>query len=417
MDTKIEKLKTKFPDLTFEKQDRVYVVNEDGDEERSSHCIVSGLRGNNDLEISLRSIEEFDRFESFMESSPELLKDAVGCIFGNSIDILLAPVNRRMGIYPWRRIEGREIKTVLHYYNNEISVVIGVKEEDSDFTFLTEHSRQMRRRFRRPITATINGLKRPTSSGIESDIRNILSSVLFDLEYTYNFALETVNLDSLQVSRRRLYRRYSQPPEEEIPLVYKAYIPELLEYYHAGEKVDYLPFRYICYFHVLEYFSDKSAYHIAAGNIRNMLLKPDFHSKVDTYVGKAIQIIKKESERNLTDKAKLSRVLKQFTTLDEVKSFLDESGLLEYFTQSVTLKCSKDLVLPAIDFSSDSQFFDTLNKRIYSLRCSIVHSNPDFDDSKAIPFTPTGDNLEVLRTEIILVSELSRVVITKSSTN
>lgn len=75
------------------------------------------------------------------------------------------------------------------------------------------------------------------------------------------------------------------------------------------------------------------------------------------------------------------------------------------------LNVQKPLKLPKVDFNSDSNFFGNLTKRIYSVRCSIVHSNPDFDETKAIPFVPTTKNMEILRMEIELVLQISRTII------
>jgi len=417
MDELIERFKERHPQYEAKRVQATYGFGDEGRIETLVYYVVSGIEGNADLEIALRDDEDIARFEELLVDDLILFQDFVGCRMSGESYILLSPVSPRFSPYFRRREEMSPICIDMNYFGNSLTVRICSQSEDTPFLFLVEHARQLHRRFRSPFIALVGGLTRQTDAGLESDIRNILTSVLFDLEYTYGIGLETVSFDSLQLPRRRYKKNFPSLPVDSIPMVYKEYIPELLEYYHAGEKVDYLPFRYVCYFHVLEYFSDKSAYHVVSEEIRNMLLRPDFHQNVNSYVSRAIQIVKKESERNITDKIKLNRVLRQFVVADDVRSFLDEADLMAHFEHDCEMQCSKPLTLPALDWSSESQFYDSLTRRIYSLRCSIVHSNPDFEDSKSVPFVPTGDNLEALRCEILLISEISRVVIINSARN
>lgn len=413
----IEEFARKHPELKVEQEEFTYVINEDGAEKTNVYCMVSGFPGNENVTLALREPDDFKSMEGFLAAEPQILKELVGCRIADSIHVLLSPVSRHLSPMYWRREELPPISIKSHYFGNTLMVTIAAQKDDAPFPFLIEHARQLRRRWRNPLVATITGLAKPTDAGIESDIRAVLNSLLFDIEYTYGVGWETASFDSLQFPRFRRRRRYHELPNEELAIVFKDYIPELLEYYHAGEKVDYLPFKYVCYFHVLEYFSDKSAYQVVSQAIRAMLLRPDFHESVETYVNRAIQLVKKESERNITDKIKVTRVLRQYTTPDEVQSYLEEVGLFEHFEKDCVMQCAKPLTLPALDFSSENSFYETLTRRIYSLRCSIVHSNPDFEDSKAIPFVPRADNLELLRMEIELLSEIARSVVVKSARN
>ena len=193
--------------------------------------------------------------------------------------------------------------------------------------------------------------------------------------------------------------------------MYKQYTAELIEYFHIAEKVDYLPFKYICYFHVLEYFMDKSAYSVVSRKVKQILLSPDFHLKASEYISNAVNIIKLETERNTTDKIKIGRVISEFVQYEDIRSHLTALQSLDHFNKDHTLVCAKPLKLSAVKFDSDQTFVESASKRIYAMRCSIVHSNPDFDESKAVPFLPTPKNMEFLRTEIILIREVSRIII------
>ena len=79
------------------------------------------------------------------------------------------------------------------------------------------------------------------------------------------------------------------------------------------------------------------------------------------------------------------------------------------------MKCNSEMKLVGIDFNNDNQFYDNLTSRIYTLRCSIVHSNPDFDAEKAIPFVAINENLAIVRREIVLIEEIAKMIILNSS--
>lgn len=256
----------------------------------------------------------------------------------------------------------------------------------------------------------IKGLTRKNEEQLSEDLRKILNCFLFELTYNYQISLETVSFESLSI-RIPTRRKRINLPDDSVNIVYKEYITELIEYFYIGEKVDYAPFRFICYFHIIEYFSDKSAYFLAAQKLKAIMLKPDFHIKTDKYVNQAINFFKTESTKFTGDKVKIRRVLNQFVDRIELGEYLKEINLFEYFMEDCTVKCSKDLKLPGLNFESDSKFEDSLTKRIYSMRCSIVHSNPDFDESKAIPFKPTAENMNILRKENEMIFGIARQII------
>ncbi len=101
--------------------------------------------------------------------------------------------------------------------------------------------------------------------------------------------------------------------------------------------------------------------------------------------------------------------------MDEIRELLNDTQLEDHFENEVEFHSHKTLTLPAIKFDNENDFYLTLSKRIYSMRCSIVHSNPDFDENKAIPFTPTEENLHELRKEIALVKEIAKTVLAGSA--
>lgn len=412
MQKEIDKLKEDFK-VDIEER-KVKMIDED---KIRTFYIVRGFKGNSTVDFLIREPDEINRLRTFFELNPYLFKDFIGIQVNSKIQIALTSISYRS----FRGIDRDEqdgsdlISVSINYYKNELEVHLKYALETEPITSYTQIVRGARMYGRKsPLIIEIENYEHPTADGIESDVRNILNSILFDIEYTYGYGFETISLESLTRRFIRRTNRYTELPSERLRLVFKKYIPELIEYFHIGEKVDYLPFKFICYYHIIEYYSDKSAYHVVSEYIKKLILKPDFHLKTNHYVGQAINFFKKENDRYTSDKIKIERVLQQFINREELKSYLENIQLIEHFEKEVEISCSKPLKLSKIDFSSDSNFFQNLTKRIYSIRCSIVHSNPDFDDSKAIPFTPTPANLDVLRLEMELIYEIARTIIVES---
>lgn len=410
----IQQFKDKYPSTDIEQVDEVdYVEDENGDEQKIeiTNYILKNIQNLGTLILRI-SPNDLSRLDSIISSKPELFKEILGAKVGKNAEIVLARIQNQALNFSLFRLGGEPIKISTHHRSKPISVHVytgGVISTDMGFLAsrmigIPNISRQ--------VLAIVSGL--PEHGKFEADARHVLRSVLFDVELTYGVALESANIESLR-RRATAPKRPRQPiPKEELQLIVKPYIPELIEYYHTATRVDYAPFKFICYFHILEYFMDKSAHRLISKRIKQIMMRPDFHVNHSEHMAEAIKIFRAETEKNMTDRIKINRVLSEYTHREEVKAFLDRENLLDHFSKEHTLSGPKQLKIQSVNFESDSAFFESLTKRIYALRCSIVHSNPDFDESKAVPFHPSAANMDLLRTEIELMKELSHKVIVNS---
>lgn len=410
---KLKEFQKEFPDVKVERletrlEDESYVSYR-----------INGLRGNSNLTLHIHNSEQLDSLSEILRKGTYVFDDFLAIHYENRIEVLLTSVTPRtlLSRLDVNEDESKRLFEIgLSYYKNELNIAIDVGKSETMLAKLAAlNSATRMRHARKPKILVIENFTKSTSEGIENDTRNIINSVLFDIEYTYGYAFETVNVEGLSFRSLRNRRNTPEIPTEKIELIFKKYVPELIQYFHIAEKVDFVPFKFICYYHIIEYFSDKSAHKVISSEIQRILRKPDFHSKIDAYVDTAIRLFKRETEKTVSDKLKIERVLKQYIDREELKEALTELAILDNFTQEVIIDCSKPLRLPGVNFDQDGNFYGDLTKRIYSLRCSIVHSNPDFDESKGIPFNPTPTNIDKLRTEVALVSEIARKIIVDSS--
>ncbi|BCX48549.1 conserved hypothetical protein [Haloferula helveola] len=413
MEDELKELTTAYDHLKFEKVERNFVTSEG--EETYVYYYIKGLRGIPDLQVQVFREEDVSRLRRVAEAGCQLLSDLLGYRDDDGVQILARaeiPYSMR-----WERERVEPLEVQLSYGSKAISVSIELTDLSEEESLIGDVANLVSRRrgpyLRRAFKITVRGLgaRRYLQDTLEQDIEAILDSVLYDLDLTYGFGLLPMRVEAM----RRIVRRRGRPrlplPTEPLSLIFKEYSPELLQYYRLAKRTDYLPFQFLCYFHILEFFADRSAFRAVTEAVRRMLAKHDFHAKSEKYVRECVQILRKESDKHASDKIKIQRVLSQFVSLEEVKGALDELDVLDHFEQDCVLDCAKPLKLAAVSFESDSQFLQTLTTRIYALRCSIVHSNPDFDESKAIPFVASPENLEMLRTEILIASEVARQII------
>lgn len=397
-----------------ETEDFDYAEDENG-QEFEVHYTAYVLKNIPNLGALVLKVHQGDleRLDAIISSKPELFKEILGAKVGKNAEVVLTGIQApSFGFGFFRPISGGLIKVATQYRGKSVSVHIYMSgPATTDMGFLANRMIGIPNMSKK-VLATIIGL--PELGKFESDARDVLRSVLFDIELTYGIPLECTNIEVLR-RRSTAPRRPRRPiPREELQLLVKPYVPELIEYYHTATRVDYAPFKFICYFHVLEYFMDKSAHRLISKRIKQIMMRPDFHVNHSDHMSEAIKVFRAETEKNMTDRIKINRVLSEYTHKEEIKVFVERENLLDHFSKEKTLSGPKQLKIQAVNFDSDSAFFESLTRRIYALRCSIVHSNPDFDESKAVPFHPSAANMDLLRTEIELMKELAHQVIVNS---
>ena len=411
----IEEFKTKHPTTDVEQiEDFDVVEDEDGnvDHVPVTYYLLKNIPNLGPLTLKIYQ-NDLDRLDAIISSKPELFKDILGARVGRNAEVVLSRIQSPAFGFGLPRPDNEPIKVSTQHRGKTVAVHIYLSGPTStDMGFLASRMTGIQSLYRHVI-ATVSGL--PEKAKYEADSRHVLRSILFDIELTYGAALECTNIENL---KRRLSGPRRPPrsiPKDELQLVVKPYIPELIEYYHTATRVDYVPFKFICYFHILEYFMDKSAHRLISKRIKQIMMRPDFHVNHSEHMAEAIKIFRTETEKNMTDRIKINRVLSEYTDREEIKAFLERERLSEHFSKEHTLAGQKQqLKIQPLNFDSDSAFFESLTRRVYSLRCSIVHSNPDFDESKAVPFHPSATNMDFLRTEVELMKELSHKVIVNS---
>lgn len=414
MDKELELVLENFPKLKSEMTEMKYIFKDEI--EIVKRIQTKGLTGNEELILIFRDEEEVAEALKHPLQETFFFKEYLGAFYDKKVEVILSEISAR-NFSITDRLEKNPLIIKVAYKKSQLLIKIQYTEDETPLKFIASHIKGsfIRGRFKRGTLLTIENLPTIPLENLEDEVKLILNSVLFDIEYNFSFVFEVFYINSLQKRIRKRPKPRYDVPDQPVDFTYKKYIPELIDYFHTGEKVDYAPFKFICYFHIVEFFQDKSAFFIVREKLKNIVLKPDFNLNINLYVTQALNLIKTESEKNQTDKTKIHRVLKQFIEQEEFKTFLNNGELLEYFEKDAIFSFAQPLTLKAIDFTSEEKFIESLTNRIYSVRCSIVHSNPDFDVKKAVPFVASNENIEKLRYEIEIMIEVAKTIILKTT--
>jgi len=367
-------------------------------------CMVYFVKEHKDVFLNLLSESSINKFKELLDDGFRFTDTSFGIVNSSTAEILLYPLNSILSISEFIKAE---LEFKYNYDGSVITAKILEAERTKNGFFIYDHL--WASRYREVYILELGGLDTLEEAKINSIIPLIANSLLFDIAVTYKIPLAYFRNEELSRFSDVKFFKPELITSKENTMVLKKYNQELLSYYNTAIKIAYPPFQYLCLYQILEYHLDRSAFLSAKEKINNLISKPDFHSKQDEYVIEAVNFIKAENKSINHDKAKLDRVISQFIDSIKTKDDIQMLGLKEHFESDIEIVCKKTLVLKSIDF--DTKFKQTVKDRIYSMRCSIVHSNPDFEKSHAIPFLPTRINLDILRKEIQLVKCIAEQII------
>lgn len=408
----LENLKTKFPEIIVKENIVSGGLLGKGESYLAGYWLKYPKKFK-ELKFYIRENDELIAFEKTLSSDFELYEEISAIETPKFLDVYLSPIN-----ISYRHLHTKDeeslilLKGKMSYYQNELEFEITYNPQNCLLKNVIDIIQGTYINLPNKIFIIgITGFTKPTSQGKVEDLKKILKSILFDFEYTYDYAFELVDIETFRKIGRSTRKDSKALPKEQIQFLYKDYAEELIEYFHIAEKIDFLPFKFLCHYHILEYYSDKSAHKVIKDKLLKIVKKPDFHQNSDEYIHEAINFLKSQSETKAPDKIKLKRVLENYVDSNKLHSKIKDKDLEKYFVSDNILKLKEDLTLKALTFEEKFNW-DNLVDRIYAIRCSIVHSNPEFETTKAMPFISSDENLDIIEKEIKLLYEISKQLIT-----
>ncbi|OIJ07618.1 hypothetical protein BKP35_18190 [Anaerobacillus arseniciselenatis] len=279
-------LENKFPELKI-KLEQPTVDN--------TYITISNLKGNKNLELLLGDNEDFDSVNSLPLTELIFLEDFIGIYYENQLEIAIRGIDNisRGRLFSFER-NNKEIKITMSFKQKKIEAILSTMEQ----TYISRIQTLLSTNGRRSSSPTLI-IKNITEKDL-SEIRKLLNCISFDLNFNFGIMVDSVDYNP----QFGLFKRPRKMPEyNELTLTYKTYQPELIEYYKIAKQMTYLPFKYLCYFHIIEFFMDKSSYLEAKEKLKYIISRPDFHYNMDEYISNVVNNLKEEVANNIIIKS------------------------------------------------------------------------------------------------------------------
>jgi hypothetical protein len=259
----------------------------------------------------------------------------------------------------------------------------------------------------------------------EDNVKKIKTSIIMDILYhrLINFTL---------LENKDIMNTLDIKTNEDInTIIYSDEVP--LEYFILAEKIEFVNFKYLEYYHVIEYyfmiFSKKKIAIIMSDLITNTFLKNkklDDDFLYDTYKNfMNPHRVNNDDFKEHTQLLELFKSLNYDLTVDAINSssLSDVDFLLKDLnqvknTKIIVFNCfnsnktKKKLLRSCTDEEKES-FMIALAERIYKIRNYIVHTKKG--ELNSAVFHPSHDNLKELNKDVLLIRELSRVILIKAA--
>ncbi|MHA2063411.1 MAG: hypothetical protein ACXABY_03415 [Candidatus Thorarchaeota archaeon] len=272
-----------------------------------------------------------------------------------------------------------------------------------------------------------------TPRKMDSDTLNrpfeIIRSALFDYYYHTNDLYKVPTFG---------FREFELDMESDILLpsetTFKSINPMFEQYLITAESSALPSFQFLSFYHIMEFLFEKTTHRQTAEDIRSIVTRPDFLTKKEHYTARILRLVEDRTSRGESELQKLRRVFDSMLAAEFLKDFeerfrnqletkytLTGGHILEpvnfpdskHFSEETRRKIGRMSKVEKSDFQR-KELLDSFSERIYHLRCSIVHSNPDFP-GKAKPVILDDETLEILEKEIEAIRRVAIEIVSQAT--
>jgi len=385
----------------------------------------SGFKNIEDIEFVLNQDEHFEKWLSLDFDSIIFLSKYYGFFHDGKIEVTIARRTSGLSLpllhYLKRVVNDRSMEDNdaeftfswhMNYFDNDLKIYYNENHSEiykNIFSRLGREHQRFGRGFEKDAIF-IEGYNFSTVEKLENDLDKIFTCLFSETYFIFGFILEPSPIFSIDRKVKIIKRQRINIKDFPVEILYKEYNPELFEYVKSAESVRYPPFRFLSFFQIIEYYCDRSTYKIFSKNLKEMMLKPDFHFKIDEYLPKAINLFRSSAPNIVAERKKIFNVLKEFIDIEDFQLYFKDN---KHIITDIIF--SNKLELPKIKFDNENIFLNSLTTRIYKLRNSIVHSNPDYDEERVKPLIPTKSDLYNMEDEIELIKYIANQIAQKSA--
>jgi hypothetical protein len=236
----------------------------------------------------------------------------------------------------------------------------------------------------------------------------IANSLLFQLDMISDLPL---------VLKRVINHRRGAPAPDDVPVLT---FPKVefdsapLSLYWYGRSATGMPLlQYLAFYQVIEFYFPRYSQSEAHRKLKSVLKDPTFRSEKDSDVAKLLAAIHVSKNGAFGDeRSQLRAVLDECTFSEDLKKFIaSDKYRSSFFHVKTKTPYHKVNVLSDDDIRAD------VSRRIYEIRCKIVHTKSDSRDVEVKMLLPFSSEADQLRFDIELIQYVAQKVLIAGATN
>lgn len=280
------------------------------------------------------------------------------------------------------------------------SVKFGVPTED--FTVLTNTAGPA-------ITIKISNLNIRQHDDALKLLTTIASSLLFQLDLISGIPLVIKRVGEI----RRKAMRLDPPPVLTFPRVEFDSAPLSL-YWYGRSAVGMPLLQYLAFYQVIEFYFPRYSQSEAHRKLKSVLKDPTFRAEKDSDVARLLDAIHVSKSGAFGDeRSQLKAVLEECTYSDEIKSFISQDE-----ERSAFFSAKSKASYHKININSEGGDLRVdVSRRIYEIRCKIVHTKSDARDLEVKMLLPFSVEADQLQFDIELIQYVAQKVLIAGGTH
>lgn len=242
-------------------------------------------------------------------------------------------------------------------------------------------------------------------------IKGLMSTICFQLDISTSLPLQLIAEKNV-ISRKR---QRSNVTKIKMPNLEHKYNVEALSLYWNARSLQGMPLgQYLAFYQTIEFYYTIYANYDAQFRIRNLLKDPSFDVSNEKDISKILNVVKYNKSSNTfgNELEQLKATLNHCIDAQDIQEFFDT----EAFDENIfTNKNSKKLADSPINiqFNNTASLFSEVAKRIYKIRCRIVHTKGVEDNVETLH--PLSDEVRYITADLKLIEFLAKKILIVTS--
>lgn len=306
----------------------------------------------------------------------------------------------------------RDREFIIHL-KDEADKRIEISNSSEIFSSFYSYQNSARTRLRKiyPTTLIVSNLTLKTHADALKIVKELMSTVCFQLDDLTGLPLQLI-AEKQPLSQK--HNGYSDEPIR-IPTFDYKYDVEALSLYWNARSLSGMPLgQYLAYYQTIEFYYTVYSNREAQLRIKNLLKDPKFDVSKDKDLSKVLNIVKYNDNSNAfgNELDQLKATLKHCIDIEEVQDFIELQDMnKDIFNNPKIKKLAPQII--NIQFDDSDVLFAEIAKRIYEIRCRIVHTKGIQDNVETLH--PLSNEVKHIVADLKLIEFIAKRILIANS--